>query len=99
MELTGQVIPKTSVTLNNEWIMGWKSSGDNFAVMIPFLNPLKKAVTVNITSADIYSGGWQTLTYGAVTAFETFVKLGFSTSASLTNGNVYLVRIKGTISI
>lgn len=89
----------TSVTLNNEWIMGYKASGDNFAVMIPFNNPNNSTVTVNITTAEVYAGGWQSLTYGGVTVLSTFVKLGFSTTASLTNGSVYLVRITGTISI
>ena len=89
----------TTLTLNNEWIMGYKASGDNFCVIIPFNNAYKRAVYVSITSAEVYESGWKSLDYVGVTAMQTFVKLSFSTStASLTNGNVYLVRITGTIN-
>lgn len=94
-----ETMPLVTLTLNNEWIMGYKASGDNLSVILPFTNPDKKTATVNITSAEIYSGGWQPITHGGTTVFQTFIKLGFSTSASVTNGNVYLVRITGTISI
>lgn len=90
-------IKNTSLTLNNEWIMGYKASGDNLSVILPFNNAYKRAVNVDITSAEVYNGDWETITYGGVTAMQTFVKLGFTTTSTLANGNVYLVRITGTI--
>ena len=94
-----RITSPASVTLNNEWIMGYKPNGDVFCVTIPFNNPTKAGVTVNITSAEYYDAGWKTLTYTGKTIMETFVKISFSTASTTTNGNVYLVRITGTLSI
>lgn len=94
-----ETMPLVTLTLNNEWIMGYKASGDNFCVILPFTNPDKKSTNINITSADFYNGGWKTLTYTGRTIFQTFIKLSFSTDANVTNGYVYLTRITGTIAL
>lgn len=81
------------------WFYGMKVGGDTFQVMVPIYTGMKNP-TVNLT-ASVYStsSGWNDLNYSSCRVFDTFIILCFASNGiALENGNVYLVRMNGTIN-
>lgn len=88
------------VTLNNEWRNAFKPAAGNLTTIIPINNPTKTTPTLNITSAEIYVGGWKSCTVGiqGITETQIDIKLTPPSGTSLTDGNVYLCRLIGSIT-
>ena len=89
-----------TVTLNNEWRNAFKPTAGNLTTVIPIKNPTRTAPTLNITSAEVYIGGWTSCTVAiqGVTETQVDVRLTPPSGTSLTDGNVYLCRLVGSIT-
>lgn len=91
-----------SVTFNNEWRIGYKPSAGNFMTTIPINNPSKHSVTFsNNFVAEIYDSGWKTCTVNVSHLLETElgIRLTVPSGVTLTDGNVYLIRFSGTVTV
>lgn len=89
-----------TITLNNEWRPAFKASGDSLTTIIPINNPSRVAPTLNITG-EVYTGSsWSNISISNTFSYnETELILRFGTNVSITNGNVYLIRLTGTITV
>lgn len=91
-----------TITFNNTWQYCQKAGGSTYAtVLYPIYNPENKIPHVNITSAEIYSGGWKPITNVHVLSggySTTFVILNLPTSVTLTSGYCYLFRMVGSVT-
>lgn len=91
-----------SVTFNNEWRVGYKPPAGNFMTTVPIHNPNKKTVSYsNGFTVDIYMGGWQACTYSTSHILETElgIRIILPSGVTLTDGDVYLIRMNGTITV
>lgn len=88
-----------TVTFNNEWRNVFKPPAGNLTTVIPINNPTRTAPTINIT-AEIYLYGWKTCTCSIAyyTETEICIRLNAPSDVSLTDGNVYLCRLIGSIT-
>lgn len=89
-----------TVTFNNEWRNAFKPPAGNLTTVIPINNPTRTAPTLNITSAEVYVGGWKSCTVAIQGITETQIDIRFTppSGTSLTDGNVYLCRLIGYIT-
>lgn len=91
-----------SVTFNNEWRIAYKPSAGNFVTTIPINNPEKKSVSFSTGfTVEIYMNGWQTCTFNTAYYLETelCIRIILPSGITLTDGNVYLIRMKGTVTV
>lgn len=90
-----------TITFNNEWRTAFLPSGGGLMLNIPIFNPSNESPTVNITSAQLYDGtNWNNLGSASLSAYNTAeCIIRIQHSLSITEGRVYLVRLKGSISI
>jgi len=91
-----------SVAFNNEWRIAYKPSAGNFVTTIPINNPGKKSVSFSTGfTIEIYMNGWQTCTFNTAYYLETelCIRIILPSDITLTDGNVYLIRMKGTVTV
>lgn len=98
--------PKNSmktITFNNEWLYIHCVSGANMLMLVPIYNPDNSAVTLSLTSSDVYiNGAWTTLSVygtGIQNYGKTFAILRFQNPTGAIAGSTYLMRMKGTLTI
>lgn len=92
-------------TFNNEWLYALYVPSFGWNILVPIVNPSKKIPTLNITTADYYSGSWTSINLSTAniridTYNETMALITISTSAITTSqSSPALVRLKGYLSI
>lgn len=94
--------PCKTIVFDNEWLFAFYPRGMGLNIIIPMYNPEQKSVSVNLSNKEIFTGSqWVTLGNHQVNAvFPTFLILGFDTTGlGLDEGDSWLIRIKGTISV
>ena len=89
-----------TVTFNNEWRNAFKPPAGNLITVVPINNPTRTAPTFSNLTAEVYVGGWKTCTYsiGYYTETEIGIRLTPPSGTSLTDGNVYLARLSGSVT-
>lgn len=91
-------------TFSTTWIAGCRVRGGDILVTIPIFNPGNTVPTLNLTTCEVYdeSGSWKTgaLVGTGIQGYgTTYMILRINTTGlTVTNGQVYLVRLTGTIT-
>ena len=93
-----------TVTFNNEWLICYKITGGGVLMPVTLANPQKENPTINFTNIQIYYNGvWNDVSlygvgYQTVTTTQVYLRFEIG-NLNLTDGNAYLMRIVGTISV